>query len=198
MSQSSPAPAIPSLRQLRARFRSGFCALGLSVLASCGGAEEGAQKAERPPAPGVRVEIGEAGILLGEEKPFTGEKVEQYRGGATSVSYTFESGVLQKKVEYQKSGSRKRETLYRDGEAYFQTVWRSDGGKKIETGLKDGVPHGPHKRWHANGKIGWTGEFHEGKFHGLVEDRDENGVLLIKGRYDKGALVEDLLPQSQP
>jgi hypothetical protein len=126
---------------------------------------------------------------------FTGRAVQRYKGGRLAVESEYDQGVLQFKVEWLKSGKKKSETKFRDGEANFQTIGRSDGSKKIETGLKGGVPHGPHKRWHANGQLGWIGEFYEGEFHGLVEDREADGTLILKGRFDKGTLVEDLLPE---
>jgi antitoxin component YwqK of YwqJK toxin-antitoxin module len=133
-------------------------------------------------------------IQQGITGPFTGRAVERYKGGRLAVQSDYNQGMIQFMVRWLKSGTKKTEVKFRDGEPYFETIWRGDGSKKIESGVKDGVPHGPHKRWHANGQLGWVGEFYEGKWHGLVEDRDADGNLIIKGRYDKGTLVEDLLP----
>jgi len=133
--------------------------------------------------------------LKGADAPFTGTAVTRFMIGPIAITQEFKEGQLDGvEEEWLKGGSKKRSTLYRGGEAYFQTVWRADGSKKIETGLKDGKPHGTHKRWHENGKLGFEGEFYEGQFHGLLVDRDENGVLLMNARYDKGKLVEDLMP----
>lgn len=94
------------------------------------------------------------------------------------------------------SGTKKSETTFADGIANFEKIWRGDGSKKIESGVIGDVAHGSHKRWHPNGQLHLSAEYHEGQWNGLVEDYDETGKLIHKATYKMGKLVEELLPKN--
>ena len=187
----------------------GYCQLtallaGVAIFSSCGSPPATSSDKGPEPKPDISGETGRDDIEErdgiwylkgGDSVPLTDTVVGRFGNGKIAVIQQFKDGRLEGiEEEWLKDGTKKRETHYRGGEAYFQAMWRGDGSKKIETGMQGGVPHGTHKRWHANGKLGFVGEFYEGKFHGLQVDHDENGVLLMKARYDKGTLVEDLMP----
>jgi antitoxin component YwqK of YwqJK toxin-antitoxin module len=117
------------------------------------------------------------------------------------VQSDYDQGVIQYEERWLKAGTKKSETKFLDGEPSFKRIWRGDGSKKTETELKGGVPHGSDKRWHPDGKLHWVGGYHEGKLDGLVEDWNAEGVQVLKARYDKGVLLENLLlkkPAGEP